>query len=357
MEINAKNVLLAVLVCYISSLIFVEIIKRVALYIGVVDVPFEKRKIHKTPMPTMGGIGIFLSFLLGYMIFGEFNSLVLSIFIASFLVLLLGVLDDFTKSKENVNIPAKYKILVHVAIATIIVFYGGLELTKINIFGFVLNFTWSAPFITILLIVAIINAINLIDGLDGLCAGISSIYFATIAIIGFILNKFGGLDVLLSVLMLGSTLGYLVHNFPPAKIYMGDTGSTFLGLMIAIIALIGFKTLTLTSLFIPLLILSIPILDTIFAIIRRKLKGESVSTPDKEHIHHQLLKKFSKTTSLLVIYGIDILFSITSILYVLGYKTEMAVCYIILLFLLIFFIFKTNILFEWKNQRKYKSVN
>ena len=203
---------------------------------------------------------------------------------------------------------------------------------------------------TILIIVAIINAVNLIDGLDGLCAGIASIYFLTIAIIGFVLNKFGGLDIILSLIMLGSTLGYLVHNFPPASIYQGDAGSTFLGLMMSVIFLIGFKTTTLTSLIIPMFLLAIPILDTLFAIIRRKLKGESIDHADKEHIHHQFLKRLSKRTSLLAIYAINIMFSITTIFYILGYKKIVSVCYVILMLIVLFLVLKTDVIFERKNK-------
>ena len=168
----------------------------------------------------------------------------------------------------------------------------------------------------------------------------------TIAIIGFLLNKFGGLDVILCLIMLGSTLGYLVHNFPPAKIYQGDAGSTFLGLMISVIFLLGFKTSTLTSLIIPIFILAIPIVDTLFAIIRRKLKGQKIDHADKEHIHHQLLKKFSKKSTLLIIYAINIVFSITTIFYVLNQTVEVIICYVFFIFVLLFLIFKTNIIVD-----------
>ena len=166
------------------------------------------------------------------------------------------------------------------------------------------------------------------------------------------LNKFGGLDITLSLIMLGSTLGYLVHNFPPARIYQGDAGSTFLGFMISVIFLLGFKTTTLTSLIIPLLILAIPIMDTLFAIIRRKLKGQSIDHADKEHLHHQLLKHFSKKSSLLVIYAINIMFSLTTIFYVLGDKKIVAGCYVILIFIVLYFVLKTNIIFDWSKSKE-----
>ena len=173
-----------------------------------------------------------------------------------------------------------------------------------------------------------------------------------IAIIGFILNKFGGLDIILSLIMLGSTLGYLVHNFPPAKIYQGDAGSTFLGLMMSVIFLIGFKTTTLTSLIIPLFLLAIPIMDTLFAIIRRKLKGEPIDHADKEHIHHQFLKRLSKRTTLLVIYAINLAFSITTIFYILGYKKIVSICYIILILIVLFLVLKTDVIFASKEKKK-----
>lgn len=343
-NVNGYNIFVIVGVTFLASLIFVEMMKRVARFLKVLDYPNEKRKIHTKPMPLLGGIGIFFAFLLGYMIFAPKNNLMLSILISAFLIMLLGLFDDMTKSETPM--PNKYKILVQVVVACIVVFYGGLKLTRATLFNMAFDFGFLSPFLTILIIVAIINAVNLIDGLDGLCAGISSIYFLTIAIIGFILNKFGGLDIILSLIMLGSTLGYLVHNFPPATIYQGDAGSTFLGLMMAVIFLLGFKTTTLTSLIIPAFLLAIPIMDTSFAIIRRKLKGQKFDQADKEHIHHQFLKRFSKTKTLLCIYAINIIFSATTIFYILGDKKIVIGCYVILILIVLFLILKTDIIVE-----------
>ena len=348
-EVNGHNIFLIVGVTFLASLLFVEMMKRVAIFLKVLDYPNEKRKIHTKPMPMLGGLGIFFAFLLGYMIFAPKNNLMLSILISAFLIMLLGLFDDMTKSETPM--PNKYKVIVQVVVACIVVFYGGLELTSGNLFGLSFNFGVFAPFVTILIIVAIINAINLIDGLDGLCAGISSIYFLTIAIIGFILNKFGGLDIILSLIMLGSTLGYLVHNFPPAKTFMGDCGSTFLGFMIAVIALLGFKVATITSLAIPIVILAVPIFDTAFAILRRLIHHRSIGEPDKQHFHHQLLKmKFSTKKTVLIIYFINILFSTVSIFYVLGNNKVAFAIYIILMLLLLFVVVKTDILFNHKKK-------
>ena len=159
--------------------------------------------------------------------------------------------------------------------------------------------------------------------------------------------------------MLGSSLGFLVHNFYPATIFMGDSGSMFLGFIIAVIALLGFKNVTMTSLVIPLLILSIPILDTLFAIIRRILKGESISTPDKYHIHHQFLNRnFSQRTTVLIIYFINLLFSFASIVYVLKNRALGYIIYGILLFIVIMFVLKTNVIFdhEQKNKKLRKEI-
>lgn len=344
LNVNGHNVFLIVSVTFIASLIFVFLAKKIAEYIGAIDIPNE-RSAHKKPTPLLGGIGIFLSFLLGYMLFGQENTLMISVLMSSFLILLLGVFDDIK------SIKARYKFLMHILVAAIVVFYGGLKLTHIDLFSINLDFGWFSPYITMIIIVSIINAINLIDGLDGLCAGISSIYFLTIGVIALLLNQLGGLDIILSFIMLGSTLGFLVYNFPPAKIFMGDTGSTFLGLMISVIMLLGFKTVTLTSLVIPLVLLILPITDTLFAIIRRLLQKKSIGEADKEHIHHQLLKRFSTQKTILVIYGINILFSIITIFYALGKREEMIIFYIVLIFIILFLVFKTNVVFTKKEKK------
>ena len=156
------------------------------------------------------------------------------------------------------------------------------------------------------------------------------------------------LEFVLSLLMLGSTLGFLVHNFHPAKIFAGDSGALFMGFTIAVISLLGFKTTAITSIFIPLAILAVPILDTLFAIIRRLLKHQSISTPDKQHLHHQLLKmKFSHRNTVLIIYLITALFSTASILYTLNDNQDIfigRIIYGILLIIVVIFVFKTDII-------------
>ncbi len=344
--VNEHNVLIIILVSFISSLVLVPIAKKVAHHTGAIDIPNE-RKVHKKPMPRMGGLGIFGAFVVGYMFFADTTPQMLSILLGGFLIIMLGLFDDIKPIK------ALPKFIVQTVAACIIVFYGNMLLTDISILGFDFVFPESVThIITIFFIVAITNAINLIDGLDGLAAGVSSIYFATIAIIALILNQLNGLDVILAVIMLGSTLGFLVYNFNPASVFMGDSGSLFLGYMIAVISLLGFKTATLTSLLVPILILSIPIVDTLLAIGRRLIKGESIGAPDKDHFHHQLLKmKFSTRVTVILIYCINICFSAVSIFYVIGDGEIALIIYIFLMIMLLFLVLKTNILFKAKEEK------
>ena len=342
--INNHNIFAIVLITFLATLVLTPIMKKVAIHVNAMDYPDSKRKIHKVPMPRLGGVAIFLSFMLGYILFAPENSIMISILMGSFLLILAGAVDSITPLK------ARYQLIIHIISAAIVVVYGKLVLNTISIFGLTINFVEPLNYlITILFIVLFINVINLIDGLDGLATGISSIYFLTIAIIAFMLNQLGGLDVILALIMLGSTLGFLVYNFPPASCFLGNCGSDFLGFIIGVIGLLGFKGATLTSIVIPICILAIPILDTVLAILRRLIKGEGIFTPDKEHFHHQLLKmKFSPKTSILIIYFITALFSAVSIFFALGDKKQAMVIYVILMLFLIFIVMKTDILFKHK---------
>lgn len=338
-----EDIIIKVLSMVVVSTVFVglitPIIKKIAMFIGAMDIPNE-RKVHKNPIARLGGLGIFAGLLLGYMLFGEPSTLMNSILIASFIIVITGFIDDIKP------IPAKYKFLGQIAAACIIVFYGKLVMTHINTLGFYAEFGIFAEIITLFFILGCINCINLIDGLDGLAGGISAIYFLTIGIISLFKGN-SGLELVLCFVMLGSCIGFLIHNFNPAKIFMGDSGSMLLGMIISVVALLGFKTATLSSLIIPLLVLAIPILDTMFAIIRRKLKGESISKPDKFHIHHQLLKRnLTQRQTVIVIYVVDLLFASASIIYALGNPKFGYIIYGILLLIVIFLIAKTDIVYE-----------
>lgn len=346
-----KEVILIILTTFIFTAVFIPVVKKIAEFIGAIDIPNE-RKIHKNPIPRLGGLGIYGGFLLGYMLFGQHSIQMNAILIGSFIILITGIIDDIKP------VPAKYKILGQLAGAAVIPIYGEIVMQDISAFGLYLNFGIFTYPVTIIFIVAIINCINLIDGLDGLSGGITSIYFITVGIIGMLLNNSNGLDITLTFVMLGSTLGYLLHNFPPAKIFMGDSGSMFLGYIIAVIALLGFKNITLTSVIVPMLLLAIPIMDTLFAILRRLINHKPIGEPDKQHFHHQLLKlNLSKRKTVILIYIIDILFAIASILYAIGNRmlgTNIygIVIYIILLVLTLVLVLRTNIIWEHNKRKK-----
>ena len=330
-----------VLVTFLFTALIMPFIKRVAIHVGAIDVPRSdegNRHIHKKATPMLGGVGIFLGFLFGYMLFGEQSIRMNSILIGSFIIILTGIIDDIAP------IRAYQKMLGHIVAACIIVFYGGITLDTITAFGYTFDFGIFAPWITILFIVACTNIINLIDGADGLSGGICSIFYLTIGIIGFYQGRSGSLVMILTFIMLGSTLGFLLHNFYPAKIFAGDC-ATFMGFIISIITLLEFKGPALTSFFVPLMILGIPILDTLFAIIRRLLKGQPPFKADKQHLHHQLLgMNFSQRTTVLIIYGINLLFAAASILYTIKDPVLGKIIYIIIFVIVLWFVLHTAII-------------
>lgn len=336
-----SRILLMILLPFVFVVMIIPYIKKMAIRIGAVDVVKpNSRHIHKKTTPKLGGLAIFLGFLIGYMFFGTHSSIMNAVLIGSFIIVITGVMDDITE------LGPLTKFIGQLVAALVVVFYGNLLIKDITAFGLYINFSFLSYPLTIFFILGCINCINLIDGIDGLSGGISSIYFLTIGIIATIQGK-TGLDFVLAFVMFGSTIGFLVYNFNPASIFAGDSGSMFMGFIISIIALLGFKNVTMTSLIIPLLILAIPILDTLFAIIRRVLKGENLVKGDKLHIHHQLLNRnLSQKTTVLIILAIDILFAIASVIYILKDVMLGYIVYGFLLVIVLIFTMKTNVLFD-----------
>lgn len=341
-----------ILVTFLASVCIMPIMKKVAHHIGAIDIPRKdegNRHIHKKPIPKLGGVGIFLAFLFGYMLFGQHSIKMNAILIGSFIIILTGIVDDIN------DLRASRQLIAQLLAAGIIVFYGGISLTEVTAFSLHINFGIFSDLITIFFIVACINIINFTDGLDGLSGGVTSIFYITTAIICFYQGRLGSLEMTLTLLMLGSTLGFLVHNFYPAKIFAGQC-SMFMGFMISIICLLGFKGTALTSLFVPIAILGLPILDTLFAIIRRMLKGQPIFSADRCHFHHQLLgMNFSQRTTVIIIYFINILFALTSIFYVLKDPVAATIIYIILTVIVVWFVCYTNIITE-KTPPKLKDI-
>ena len=341
-----------ILITFIVSVCIMPIMKKIAHHIGAIDIPRKdegNRHIHKKPIPKLGGVGIFLAFLVGYMLFGQHSIKMNAILIGSFIIILTGIVDDIN------DLRASRQLIAQIIAACIIVFYGGISLTDITAFSLHINFGIFSNIITVFFIVACINIINFTDGLDGLSGGVTSIFYITTAIICFYQGRLGSLEMTLTLLMLGSTLGFLVHNFYPAKIFAGQC-SMFMGFMISIICLLGFKGTALTSLFVPIAILGLPILDTLFAIIRRMLKRQPIFSADRCHFHHQLLgMNFSQRTTVIIIYFINILFALTSIFYVLKDPTAATIIYVILTVIVVWFVCYTNIITD-KTPPKLKDI-
>jgi len=335
---NYKHVMLIIITCMVVTLLLTFYIKKIAIHVGAMDIP-DKRKVHTKPMPRLGGLGIFIGFLIGYMLFGVHSVQMNSVLIGGFIILITGVIDDIKP------IRATTKLFAQIFAALVLMLYGNFLINNITIFNLNMNLGIFTYPITLFFIIGCVNIINLIDGLDGLAAGTSSIFYLTIVIIAFLKGSTELLSITLALIMLGSTLGFLVHNFYPATIFMGDSGSMFEGFMIAVISLLGFKTTTLISFLVPIFILGIPILDTLFAIVRRALKKQPIFLPDKEHLHHQLLNMgISHRNTVLIIYLMNILFASASIVYILKDKVVGKYLYLAIFVLVVWTVSRTSII-------------
>lgn len=302
-NINLNTILCMVFIPFVFVVSIIPIIKKIAFHVGALDIP-NARKVHTKPMPRMGGLGIYSGFLLGYMIFGEHTAIMNSILIGSFVIIITGILDDIKPLK------ASHKLVGQILAAIIVVFYGNLLLRDVSFLGFYIDFKIFAYPITILFILGCINCMNLIDGLDGLASGISSIFFLTIGIIAYYQGRIG-LSVVITFIMLGSTLGFLAHNFYPAKIFMGDTGSLALGATMGCIAILTRHELLL------ILICIVFVIETLTCIIQRVYykftkKRLFLMTP----IHHSFEKKGYNEREIVKIFClIGILASMISIIF------------------------------------------
>ncbi|MFD0050268.1 glycosyltransferase family 4 protein [Actinomycetes bacterium NPDC127524] len=300
----------ALLTAFFLSIVLTPFVSKLAFKWGATDKPNE-RKVHQKIMPRMGGLAIFLSFAISFLIFRPDvpNENYLPILAGACLIVLIGIFDDIYE------LSAKMKLAGQVGAALIIIFWGGIQVQFINLpFGGELEFGALSIPITIIWIVGVTNAINLIDGLDGLAAGVSSIALVTISVMALVMGDI--FVATISLIVTGSSLGFLKYNFHPAKIFMGDTGSLFLGYIIAVLSLLGFKNITVISLIVPIIILGVPISDTIFAIIRRLVNKTPISAPDKSHLHHCLVNVgFSHKQTVVLIYALAASFGLAAIIF------------------------------------------
>ena len=290
MQLDSTIIFLSLLVAALISFSATPVVMVLANKIGAMDVPKDKRRMHKKPIPRIGGLAIFYGFIISVLCFGVIDTEMTGILIGSVIIVTVGFVDDIKA------LPAWLKLIFQIAAAAVVV-YSGVRiefLRSYTLFGGEhlgiqgLNH-WSIP-ATIIWIVGITNAVNLIDGLDGLAVGVSSIVSMSMVALILILQEPGLNVAILMAAAAGAGFGFLPYNFNPAKIFMGDTGSTFLGFMLACSSIQGFfKVYALVSFVIPILILGLPIFDTGFAIIRRLFKGQSPMKPDRGHLHHRLL--------------------------------------------------------------------
>ncbi|WP_079524709.1 glycosyltransferase family 4 protein [Solibacillus isronensis] len=302
----------SLIVAFIAAIILTPLVKRLAFRLGAVDAP-NYRKVHARIMPRLGGLAIFGAFMIGILLLKfvtNFESDYLyAILIAATIIVATGIVDDMRE------ISAKAKLLGQVIAACIVVFVGGIQIDNINLpFGGELEFGWLGIPFTIIWIVGITNAINLIDGLDGLAAGVSTIALMTLAVMAMIMGN--GIVIAMAAILAAATIGFLFFNFHPAKIFMGDTGALFLGFMISVLALLGFKNVTVISFVIPVIMLGVPISDTFFAIVRRLRSGKKWSDPDKSHLHHRLLDLgFSHRQTVTIIYAMAAMFGLAAVIF------------------------------------------
>ncbi len=278
-------VLALVLACVVTYLL-TPAVKLLACRIGAIDVPKDNRRMHKEPIPRMGGLAIFLGFFFAVLLFNQFTGQMKSMMFGAVIIVILGVLDD------RFTLKAGPKFLIQIA-AALIAALGGNAIHVIsnpNVFSpdpYWNLGAWSIP-ISVLWIVAITNAVNLIDGLDGLAVGVSSISSITMLVIALLVSD-GEVAVTMGALC-GACLGFLPYNKNPAQIFMGDTGSTFLGYILAVTSIQGlFKFYSLISFVVPFLMLGLPIFDTAFAFFRRISHGQNPMKADRSHVHHRLI--------------------------------------------------------------------
>ena len=280
------TVMLALVMALVISFAATPFVRRLAFTIGAVDIPRDNRRMHDHPIPRLGGLAIFLGFLISVLIFAEIDRELQGILIGAVIIVVLGIVDDIK------SLPARLKLVVQILAALCAVYHGvAIEvINNPNIFSdnpyWVLGF-WSYP-ISIIWIVAITNSVNLIDGLDGLADGVSTIGALTMLILAVMLQEWE-ISIVCGALV-GACVGFIPYNLNPAKIFMGDTGSTFLGFILATVSIQGlFKYYAVISFLVPFIILGLPIFDTSFAFIRRILRGQSPMTADRSHVHHKLI--------------------------------------------------------------------
>ncbi len=293
-------------VSFLVALITTPIVKALAFRVGAVDDPKKdkdpERRMHSRPIPRMGGLAIFLGFLVSVLLFVKLDGQIRGLLLGAVVIVILGIFDDIY------DLPAKFKFVVQIVAALIAVFAGN----EIK-FMFTYPLGWLAIPVSVIWIVGVTNAVNLIDGLDGLACGVSTISSMTLLVIALLFRE--AQTPILVAALVGGCLGFLPYNLNPAKIFMGDTGSTFLGFALGVISIQGlFKHYMFISFVVPFLMLGLPIFDTCFAFVRRIAHGQSPMHADRSHVHHRLIDMgFSQKQAVAVLYIISAILGLSAV--------------------------------------------
>jgi UDP-GlcNAc:undecaprenyl-phosphate GlcNAc-1-phosphate transferase len=305
------RLLLALGAAFVISFASTPAVKSFAQKVGAIDVPNEARRVHDHPIPRLGGLAIFLGFMLSVILFAKIDTQIRGILIGSVIVVATGAIDDV------VSLRALTKLIIQIVAAVVAVLHGVVieVVMNPNVFSEAEHIylgILSVP-ITILWIVAVTNAVNLIDGLDGLAVGVSTIASVTMLVVALVVAE-PNVAIILACLA-GACVGFMPYNLNPAKIFMGDTGALLLGYVLSTMSVVGmFKFYAIVSFFVPVLALAVPIMDTSFAFTRRIMHGQSPFKPDRGHFHHRLLDMgMSQKQAVSVLYTVSIILGVSAV--------------------------------------------
>ncbi len=301
---NLTSIIFAIVAVVCAALISYTVtppVRLLAFRIGAVDIPTDSRRMHKKPTPRIGGLGIFIGFTVSTVVFCDFSAELFAIWTGGAILVILGILDDILR------LSAWLKLLVQLCAAGVAVCFG-VVIDQITVFGAVIEFGVFAIPITLLWIVGLSNAINLIDGLDGLACGVSAI--TSLSILAVVLITGDMTSALITAILVGACGGFLPYNRNPASIFMGDTGALFLGYTLSIISVQGlFKLHTVLSFLVPFSIFALPLFDTLVAIVRRLIHGQSP-------LHHKLVDMgFTHKEAVRLLYAISGIMGLVAITY------------------------------------------
>lgn len=302
---------LYLIVPLVLSTILTPLVNHIALKLDVYA-HINERTVHKGKIARIGGVAVYVAFILSMTLFSSgIDNAIRGLLIGSAIIFIGGLIDDIIDLKPIL------KLSFQVVAALTLMYVGGVELGTIHLpFDIAIDMGIVSLLITFVWIIGISNAINLIDGLDGLAGGVSTIILLTIAVISLADDR--GDIAMISLIVAGATIGFLFFNFHPAKLFMGDCGALFLGFIVAAISLMGFKGSTFITLGFPMLLLAVPIIDTISAMARRLLSGKRFTDADKGHLHHVLMRRFGHGKTVIIIYLITIAFGVSAYVYIIN---------------------------------------